>query len=296
MKQNELYTEKKVFEELKLVVFNLLEDVEKVTYAINAHKVREVVETKDFERLPQVYSPYIGILNLRNLPVPILDLNVVFKGSGSEFHDGKKEIYRIIICEILGKIIGIPVGQQIKMFEFSDEDVFAPDFAHANIKNQYISGFINQNGRYIFMINIESILDELEDDPENNKSKSINENFGGLKVLIVEDSLLYRKKLSQFLTKLNFNVTMANDGQEGYEMLKSKTFDIIFSDIEMPKMNGIEMIRKSKFENLLNNTKVLFHSSISNQNLINQLENEKLGDYITKFSEDAILNWCTKLK
>ncbi len=89
---------------------------------------------------------------------------------------------------------------------------------------------------------------------------------------------------------MGFEVVLAKDGIEGLETAKKDTnFDIIFSDIEMPLMNGIEMIRKIKQIPEISIIPVLFHSSISNEELMSQIKSEQLGDYITKFDEDTIL-------
>ena len=285
---NNLSTDKKVFEELKLVVFKFINDQNGVLYALNAHKVREVVEFNNYEPLPSIYKPYVGILNLRGIPVPILDLESSLFADENIKNEGKIENTnsRLIVFETLGKMIGMIVQSHIEMQEFDDSDVVPPVFTSNNIKGDYISGLIQFNQKYIFMLNVEDLIEQLNAPSEEIAKHKIYQNKS---VLVVEDSDLYRKKLFSILSALGFTVHFAKNGIEGLELLKKDSFDIIFCDIEMPGMNGIEMVRKMKGELRILDTPVLFHSSISNESLISQLTEENLGDYLNKFSEKAIL-------
>lgn len=291
MSRAQIDLDRKVFEEIKLVVFSLNDGEDKLRFGINAHKAKEVVEVDSIEPLPSMYRPYVGILNLRGLPVPILDMANVLGHASCSSDDLIGT--RIIVCETLGKTVGIVADTPIKMFEFEDSSISPVSFAHGKIKQEYLVGLIESEGGYIFMLNIESVLDELDDDDKTSNSSPMVR-YRGKRILIVEDSSLFRKKLGGFLEKLGVEVTLTTNGVEGLEVLEADdNFDLIFSDIEMPLMNGIEMVRKVRSMANLSHIPIVFHSSISNPELMNQIKLEELGDYITKFNEVDIL---TKLK
>lgn len=63
-------------------------------------------------------------------------------------------------------------------------------------------------------------------------------------VLFVEDEELARNKLAKLLEKLFFKVVICSNGQEGLEAFKNNKIDLIISDINMPIMNGLEMLEK----------------------------------------------------
>ena len=65
-----------------------------------------------------------------------------------------------------------------------------------------------------------------------------------LKLLYVEDNTEARESTLGLLNNIFNNITIAVNGQDGLERFQSKSFDLIFTDINMPKMNGIEMITK----------------------------------------------------
>ncbi len=66
------------------------------------------------------------------------------------------------------------------------------------------------------------------------------ESFIGLHVLVVDDNLINRKLLNIILEKYGIKVTLACDGKEAFEKYKENACDIIFMDIQMPVMDGIE--------------------------------------------------------
>jgi DNA-binding response OmpR family regulator len=67
-----------------------------------------------------------------------------------------------------------------------------------------------------------------------------------VKVMVVEDEMLTRTSLAQILSSTFSDVRFAEDGEEGLSLYDSFKPDIIFSDIVMPKMNGIEMLHEIK--------------------------------------------------
>ncbi|MGD2113361.1 MAG: ATP-binding protein, partial [Gammaproteobacteria bacterium] len=62
----------------------------------------------------------------------------------------------------------------------------------------------------------------------------------GLDVLVVEDNRFNRDLLSRMLTDLGVNATLASDGREACTLAGSHRYDIIFMDIHMPVMGGVE--------------------------------------------------------
>ncbi|MBW4536630.1 MAG: hybrid sensor histidine kinase/response regulator [Pleurocapsa minor HA4230-MV1] len=62
-------------------------------------------------------------------------------------------------------------------------------------------------------------------------------------VLVVDDSITVRELLSMSFNKLGYRVEQARDGQEAWDKLRGGLqCDMIFSDIEMPRMNGLELL------------------------------------------------------
>ena len=67
-------------------------------------------------------------------------------------------------------------------------------------------------------------------------------------VLVVEDSITSRSLLKNILESAGYRVATAVDGVDAYTMLKSSTFDLVVSDVEMPRMDGFEFTSKVRSE------------------------------------------------
>ena len=70
-----------------------------------------------------------------------------------------------------------------------------------------------------------------------------------LKILYVEDSLEAREQALKLLNNFFSTITIAVDGQDGLDKFSQDNFDLIFSDLNMPVMGGIEMIENIRLTN-----------------------------------------------
>ncbi len=63
-------------------------------------------------------------------------------------------------------------------------------------------------------------------------------------ILVVEDSITARTLLKNILESVGYGVVTAVDGVDGFTALRSRTFDLVVSDVQMPRMNGLELTEK----------------------------------------------------
>ena len=63
-------------------------------------------------------------------------------------------------------------------------------------------------------------------------------------VLYVEDDLDIQERTSIYFSKFFKELVLASDGEEGLSLYSSKDFDIVITDILMPKMDGIKMLEE----------------------------------------------------
>lgn len=66
------------------------------------------------------------------------------------------------------------------------------------------------------------------------------------RVLVVDDSLTVREAERHLLAAKGYDVSVAVDGMDGWNTLNQETFDPIVSDVDMPRMNGIELATRIK--------------------------------------------------
>ena len=100
----------------------------------------------------------------------------------------------------------------------------------------------------------------------------IKENIQNMKVLYVEDEEKVRESTANFLNKFFNNLTIANDGEDGLEKFKKTLdMDIVVTDVNMPKLNGIKMIELIK--ELKKDIIVVFISADDEINSVSEYDN-----------------------
>ena len=80
------------------------------------------------------------------------------------------------------------------------------------------------------------------------------------RVLVVDDSITVREAERQLLAGRGYEVDVAVDGMDGWNAARGGEYDLIISDIDMPRMNGIELVKMIKANPALRNTPVVIVS------------------------------------
>ena len=103
-----------------------------------------------------------------------------------------------------------------------------------------------------------------------------------IQVLLIEDEESIRRVMSRILKEENdqYKVTEAVDGKQGLDLLIKRQFDLVLCDIKMPKMDGIEVLKKAN-DKMLN---IPFIMLTGHGNIETAVEAMKLGayDFISK--------------
>jgi two-component system chemotaxis response regulator CheY len=63
-------------------------------------------------------------------------------------------------------------------------------------------------------------------------------------ILVTDDSVIMRQMLNMTLTDANYSVVEADDGLQALELAKTNPFDLIITDINMPKLDGLSLVRE----------------------------------------------------
>jgi DNA-binding response OmpR family regulator len=94
----------------------------------------------------------------------------------------------------------------------------------------------------------------------------------GRKVLVVEDHHDTSFTLCRLLKREGYEVEHAIDGMVGYATAESEHPDLIVTDIQMPRMNGIEMIKKIRENDFLSSTPIIVMSAYGKRMIHDALE------------------------
>jgi len=81
-------------------------------------------------------------------------------------------------------------------------------------------------------------------------------------ILVAEDSITARSLIKNILETAGYVVQTAVDGQEAFERLKKEWFDLLVSDVEMPRMNGFELTSRIREDNALRELPVILVTAL----------------------------------
>ncbi|MFV2061483.1 MAG: response regulator [Gammaproteobacteria bacterium] len=112
-----------------------------------------------------------------------------------------------------------------------------------------------------------------------------------LRVLIVDDSLSVRKSLTQLVEDAGFEPIQASDGVEAMNLLEKRQADIALIDMEMPRMNGLELTRHIRGNEAIRNLPIIMITSRAQQKHREHAESVGVNVYVTKpYTEDKLLD------
>jgi len=104
-------------------------------------------------------------------------------------------------------------------------------------------------------------------------------------ILIVDDSILMRTALKRSIEMVGIetaSISEASNGKEALEVLETNPVDLILTDINMPEMNGIELVHCLKEKSEYANIPVIVITTESNAIRIEDLKDEGIQDYLHK--------------
>lgn len=304
-------------------------------FAINAFKTREFVPLSPLRTIPGSPPGFAGIMMLRNVTVPVVHMGVVL-GLMSEAERRSEWEKIVLICEFSGKTVGFLVSSVERVSYISWSDIMPPPSTGGLIQIEYVVGSIlmsklkgtlthhagdgagtggkkgadDSEAQVAFVLDFERIVGnviqlygdmgaELGDMGENRKD--------GIRILLVEDSPLIRKRTRKALEKAGITVIEAGDGQEAWETIgtlrdeataaKQSIFtrlDLVLSDIEMPRMDGYTLTTSIKRDPALRVLPVLLHSSITNDNMIGRATEVEADGFIPKCDPKELANQLKK--
>lgn len=182
-----------------------------------------------------------------------------FEENGGDITVSTTRIISNIILEIKDTGKGIPKELQKKIFEtfFTTKIAGEGTGLGMSISTRIIhemNGKIevdSEEGRgTVFKITIpiahseQVLLVDKEDSKPSYKERLINKKYK-TRALVVDDDDIVREIVVFLLEDyFHFEIIEAHDGEEALEYLKNESFDFLFTDIEMPNLNGIDLLKK----------------------------------------------------
>jgi two-component system, chemotaxis family, sensor kinase CheA len=116
-------------------------------------------------------------------------------------------------------------------------------------------------------------------------------------ILLVEDSLVIRTQMTRILKGAGYQVTTANDGLEGWEKLHAGQFDLVVSDVEMPRWGGLKLTEQIRNHAEYQDLPVVLVTTLSQSADRDRGLQAGANAYLTKgdFDQQLLLDTLTRL-
>ncbi|WP_299875124.1 Hpt domain-containing protein [uncultured Cocleimonas sp.] len=138
------------------------------------------------------------------------------------------------------------------------------------------------------VINLVNVLKHANESAHLKKTKKVKSKESESKVqvikkiLVVDDSLSNRKALSLIIEQTDYEVLTAVDGLDALQVMNDNNIDMVFTDLEMPRMNGLEFTQAIRAWNDKKETPVVMITSRTTAKHRNLAEKAGVDDYLTK--------------
>ena len=163
----------------------------------------------------------------------------------------------------------------------------------------YSGATIDPEGRVVLVVDVPSLFKQEGEkalpathplpEPlrlEVGSSKTDQENLG---ILLVDDSLSVRKFIGRMLEAAGYKVQTASDGEEGLRKATAASFQVIIADLEMPKMNGYELIQALRDRPETKSIPVIVLTTRAGEKHRQMAQSLGVSSYLTKPVEERAL-------
>lgn len=118
-----------------------------------------------------------------------------------------------------------------------------------------------------------------------------------MKILVVDDMPLMRHVLINMLRKLEYkNIVEATNGEQAFAFMQQQHFDLVITDLHMPKLDGKGLLKRIRETNKMKSTPVLMVTCEDNKETIKDIIAEKVTGFIVKpFNLNVLNNQLQKI-
>lgn len=131
-------------------------------YGIDILKIREIKGWMPVTRIPNVDGDVLGVLNMRGIIVPIIDLRIRFKLENVEYISTTAVVVLSVEAREESRTIGVVVDNVSDVLNISSSDIkSSPDFG-SKIETRYIKGIAATDQNVVMILDMDKLLSEDE--------------------------------------------------------------------------------------------------------------------------------------
>jgi two-component system chemotaxis sensor kinase CheA len=158
---------------------------------------------------------------------------------------------------------------------------------------------VEPNGSILLVLDVKALIERaaLNIEPASRTAPEPEAMVRAPSVLVVDDSLMVRELQRSILERAGYGVRTANNGLQALSLLGDEASDLVVTDIEMPEMDGLELLRSIRAHARMSNIPVLIVTSRTSEEDHQKGLNAGADGYIVKtsFDEAGLLGAVSRL-
>ncbi|MDQ6961847.1 MAG: response regulator [Mariprofundaceae bacterium] len=224
-------------------------------FGLLAHMVEQVVLYDEHANKSEGHHQY----EYQDTKVPLVDLRQIFLNTSDEEYVSAEPT--IIIAKHIEGYVGIIVDELLE-----DTEVVVRDL-DPYLKRYQAPGLIGNtiidDSSVLMLIDPYGIKEMGRTAPDQDLSYEVDEttNILDLKILLVDDSLIARSIESSLLESMGFDVDTAIDGMDALDKMSRRKYDVLITDLEMPRLDGFGLVRRVRGNAELNDLPIMVIST-----------------------------------
>jgi len=284
--------------ELEIVEFRIDEldrngEIVPCYYGVNVAKVREIIRRPKTWKIPNSHPAIEGMMQLRDAVLAVINLSHVLGKNNDELTPD-----RVVVLEFNRMNVGVLVHSVSSIYRISWERVEPPVKV---INDVNVTGVVKMDDRIILILDFEKIVAEicghevLYQISGEQMTEELTLDRSKRRILVADDSRFIRNNICSSLRAAGYRVEEAENGSEAWDMITgmlercrregvpySREFDMLITDIEMPKMDGLHLTSLVRKEEALRGLPVLIFSSLASEDNKRKWRDLGANDIVTK--------------
>lgn len=197
----------------------------------------------------------------------------------------RSEKETILIVETDDKVVGLVVDKLL-----GDQDILQKKLPPPLYKVKNISGITNlASGELCLILNMQDIMHfdfNKAVSAANNQNLLTSDILSYKRILVVDDSVTTRTMVKNILLNLGYMVDAVLDANEALSKLSVCHYDLIMTDLTMPKIDGYEFVERLRNDEMYADIPIIVMSSISEKTAKSRLSKMNIDGYISKDNFD----------
>ncbi|MDK9772820.1 chemotaxis protein [Vibrio sp. B181a] len=263
-------------------------------FAIGTLKVREIVPYMPTTKIPYSHHHVIGTVTIRDLTVPVIDMAAAI--GFRPIHQEEYQNCYLIVTDCLRTVVAFMVRSIEKIIECDWKTIETPPSSAGH--NIFVTGITRYEEKIVQMLDVELLLSKIYPQYENTKIPMLTdierERLKALNILLVDDSSIARKQLSDALDRINIPYQICKNGTDALDLMKrdaeaNRPIDLLVSDIEMPGLDGYELAFEVQNDSALNNSYRILHTSLSSEICVDRAHQVGAHEALEKFNAGELI-------